>query len=87
VITGEGSHSEASAHASSTTVSSRRCGLTIGCRGCGALHAFGWMEVLRVGPAPLTLVSLGAPVQVSVRRTRRGDELSREEFPAEASMA
>jgi hypothetical protein len=61
--------------------------LTIGCRGCGALHAFGWMEVLRVGPAPLTLVSLGAAVQVSVRRTRRGDELSREEFPAEASMA
>lgn len=33
-------------------------GLTIGCRGCGALHASGWMKVLRAGPAPLTLVSL-----------------------------
>jgi hypothetical protein len=34
-------------------------GLTIGCRGCGALHAFSWRTVLRGGPAPLTLVSLG----------------------------
>ena len=35
-------------------------GLTIGCRGCGALHTFGRRKVLRGGPAPLTLVSLGA---------------------------
>jgi hypothetical protein len=39
-----------------------RCsrGLTIGCRGCGALHAFSWRTALRAGPAPLTLASLGA---------------------------
>jgi hypothetical protein len=36
------------------------CGLTIGCRGCGAGHVFGRRIVLRAGPAPLTLVSLGA---------------------------
>ena len=36
-------------------------GLTIGCRGCGAGHAFDWMKALRGGPAPLTLVSLGRP--------------------------
>jgi hypothetical protein len=35
-------------------------GLTIGCSGCGALHTLGAMKVLRVGPAPLTLASLGA---------------------------
>ena len=33
--------------------------LTIGCSGCGALHALGGMKVLRVGPAPLTLEALG----------------------------
>jgi hypothetical protein len=33
--------------------------LTIGCRGCGALHGFELPQVLRAGPAPLTLVSLG----------------------------
>ena len=37
--------------------------LTIGCRGCGALHAFGGTRVLRAGPAPLTLVSLAASHQ------------------------
>jgi hypothetical protein len=38
-----------------------RCwrGLTIGCSGCGAWHVFWRMKVLRAGPAPLTLVSLG----------------------------
>ncbi len=35
-------------------------GLTIGCSGCGALHGFRRGGVLRVGPAPLTLASLGA---------------------------
>lgn len=29
------------------------------CMGYGALHAFRWVIVLRAGPAPLTLVSLG----------------------------
>jgi hypothetical protein len=38
---------------------SRTGGLTIVCRGCGVGHAFGAMKVLRAGPAPLTLVSLG----------------------------
>jgi hypothetical protein len=33
--------------------------LTIGCRGCGAVYAFVSTEVLRAGPAHLTLVSLG----------------------------
>jgi hypothetical protein len=33
--------------------------LTIGCRGCGALHDFGWMKVLCAGPAPLILAALG----------------------------
>ena len=32
-------------------------GLTIGCRGCGAVHAFSQTKVLRGGPAPLTLGS------------------------------
>ena len=34
-------------------------GLTIGCRGCGALHAFERIQVLRAGPAPLTLGASG----------------------------
>ena len=28
---------------------------TMGCRGCGAVHAFGRTKVLRAGPASLTL--------------------------------
>jgi hypothetical protein len=35
--------------------SGRGCGLTIGCRGCGAVDVFGRRKVLRAGPAPLTL--------------------------------
>src|SRR4051794_442949 len=31
--------------------------LTIGCRGCGADHAFGQPQALRAGPTPLTVVS------------------------------
>ena len=44
------------------------CGLTIGCRGCGGLHGFIRRKVLRGGPAPLTLVSLGAAGQAPGRR-------------------
>jgi len=35
------------------------CALTVGCRGCGALHAFDGKKVLRAGPASLTLVPFG----------------------------
>jgi hypothetical protein len=40
-------------------------GLTIGCRGCGALHAFVRRTALRAGPAPLTLVSLGRSTSIA----------------------
>jgi hypothetical protein len=40
-------------------------GLTIGCSGCGALHASERMKVLRAGPAPLTLVSLGRWISIA----------------------
>jgi hypothetical protein len=48
-------------------------GLTIGCSGCGAGHVFGRRKVLRAGPAPLTLVSLGCTnrtIPVTRRITR-----------------
>ena len=41
-------------------------GLTIGCRGGGALHAFGRRRGLRAGPAPLTLGALGGLVWLCV---------------------
>lgn len=34
--------------------------LTIGCRGCGAVHDCSEPKALRAGPAPLTLGALGA---------------------------
>jgi hypothetical protein len=40
-------------------------GLTIGCRGCGALHTFGRRTGLRGGPASLTLVSLGRRANIA----------------------
>jgi hypothetical protein len=47
-----------------TLIGSRETGsgLTIGCRGCAALHAVSRTIVLRAGPEPLTLVSLGRKV-------------------------
>jgi hypothetical protein len=51
-------------------LAARRRGLTIGCSGCGASHAFSRRIVLRGGPAPLTRGALGPPfTDLSMRQS------------------